>query len=321
MRMTMLGTGNANVTECYNTCFVLEDDAAGREASDSRVASDARGGEECRGTEHSCAAEPEHIPESRKKGQEERYFLVDAGGGNGILSQLAHAGIDRYEIRSMFISHRHTDHIMGGVWMMRNVLHGLKYGDFEGEASIYGNTEVIRILRGMAELLFTPRDLAFIGPNLHLIEVADGDVHEILGRRVMFFDTGSTKSAMSGFRMELDRAGDGHAEPDARRVLVFCGDEPVRESTRRYAADAQWALFEAFCLYEDAGRFRPYEKGHSTVKNACELAQELGVRNLVLYHTEDTDLPLRRKRYTAEGQRYYHGNLYVPDDLDVIELG
>lgn len=27
MKLTMLGTGNALVTQCYNTCFVLEDDA------------------------------------------------------------------------------------------------------------------------------------------------------------------------------------------------------------------------------------------------------------------------------------------------------
>ena len=26
MKLTMLGTGNAVVTECYNTCFVLEDE-------------------------------------------------------------------------------------------------------------------------------------------------------------------------------------------------------------------------------------------------------------------------------------------------------
>lgn len=25
MKLIMLGTGNATVTECYNTCFVLED--------------------------------------------------------------------------------------------------------------------------------------------------------------------------------------------------------------------------------------------------------------------------------------------------------
>ena len=26
MKLTMLGTGNAVVTECYNTCFVIEDE-------------------------------------------------------------------------------------------------------------------------------------------------------------------------------------------------------------------------------------------------------------------------------------------------------
>ena len=26
MKITMLGTGNAQVTECYNTCFVLEEE-------------------------------------------------------------------------------------------------------------------------------------------------------------------------------------------------------------------------------------------------------------------------------------------------------
>ena len=39
-----------------------------------------------------------------------------------------------------------------------------------------------------------------------------------------------------------------------------------------------------------------------------------------LYHTEDKDLAHRRQRYHAEGSRYYQGNLYIPDDLDVIAL-
>ena len=53
MKITMLGTGHATVTRCYNTCFVLEQTA---------------GDGTCR-------------------------LLVDAGGGNGILAQLEKAGI------------------------------------------------------------------------------------------------------------------------------------------------------------------------------------------------------------------------------------
>ena len=42
--------------------------------------------------------------------------------------------------------------------------------------------------------------------------------------------------------------------------------------------------------------------------------------NLLLYHTEETHLAERKKLYTEEGQQYYHGNLYVPDDLETFEL-
>ena len=28
----------------------------------------------------------------------------------------------------------------------------------------------------------------------------------------------------------------------------------------------------------------------------------------------------RKELYTAEGKQYYQGNLYIPDDLDEIEL-
>ena len=79
-------------------------------------------------------------------------------------------------------------------------------------------------------------------------------------------------------------------------------------------------LHEAFCLYSDRERFQPYEKHHSTVKDACILAGEMNVENLVLWHTEDTDLPHRKERYTAEGRPFFGGALHVPDDGDIIKL-
>ena len=41
----------------------------------------------------------------------------------------------------------------------------------------------------------------------------------------------------------------------------------------------------------------------------------------MLYHTEDKSIATRKQAYTAEAKKYYHGNVFVPDDLDVIELG
>ena len=42
--------------------------------------------------------------------------------------------------------------------------------------------------------------------------------------------------------------------------------------------------------------------------------------NLVLWHTEDKHIQERKKLYSEEGRAFYTGNLFVPDDLDVIEL-
>ena len=56
------------------------------------------------------------------------------------------------------------------------------------------------------------------------------------------------------------------------------------------------------------------------MKDACELAEKLNVKNLLLYHTEDKNLPDRARIYKEEGTQYYHGNLFVPDDLECLEL-
>ncbi len=87
-----------------------------------------------------------------------------------------------------------------------------------------------------------------------------------------------------------------------------------------YLEGSSWLLHEAFCLFGEADKFNPYEKHHSTVKEACQLAENLGIPNLLLYHTEETHLSERKKLYTEEGSRYYHGNLYVPDDLETFDL-
>ena len=104
------------------------------------------------------------------------------------------------------------------------------------------------------------------------------------------------------------------------KKFTCVGDEPYNEVDYKYVKGSDWLLHEAFCLFGEADKFKPYEKHHSTVKEACQLAEELGVPNLLLYHTEETHLAERKKLYTEEGQLYYHGNLYVPDDLETFEI-
>ena len=55
-------------------------------------------------------------------------------------------------------------------------------------------------------------------------------------------------------------------------------------------------------------------------RSGFRLARELGVENLVLYHTEDKNLPRRKELYTREGREFFAGGLYIPDDLERIQL-
>ena len=44
------------------------------------------------------------------------------------------------------------------------------------------------------------------------------------------------------------------------------------------------------------------------------------MENLVLYHTEDKNIERRKELYTREGREFFDGKLYVPEDLEGIEL-
>lgn len=267
MKITMLGTGNATATECYNTCFLL----------------------------------------TSKDG---RHLLVDGGGGNAILSRLKLAGTDWRDIRDIFVTHKHIDHLLGVIWMVRMICQNMSRGAYSGEARIYAHDEAAALIDDMAHKLLGAKESAFVDNRLRLVTVSDGGELDIIGEKFTFFDIRSTKAKQYGFIMDLG-GGD---------KLTCCGDEPYNECGRGYAEGSKWLLHEAFCLHSQADKFKPYEKHHSTVKDACELAERLGVENLLLYHTEDHNIKNRKELYTAEGRRYFHGNIFVPNDLETIEL-
>ena len=51
-----------------------------------------------------------------------------------------------------------------------------------------------------------------------------------------------------------------------------------------------------------------------------DAGEELGVKNLILYHTEEKTLDNRKENYTREAAENFKGRIFVPDDLEVILL-
>ncbi|MGM9804181.1 MAG: MBL fold metallo-hydrolase [Muribaculaceae bacterium] len=238
------------------------------------------------------------------------YMLVDAGGGNGILAQLEKVGIDFHELHYAFLTHGHTDHILGMIWVVRKIAQMVYAGDYEGTFTLYGHDEAVEMLHTFCRLAIPERFYKFVGSRLIFKVVSHGEQWDAVGCRFTAFDIGSTKTKQYGFNAIL---------PDGRK-LVCLGDEPYNTVSQDYAIDADWLLSEAFCLYEQHEVFKPYEKHHSTALDAGRDAAMLRAKNLLLYHTEDRNLATRQATYTAEAARNFGGRIVVPDDLQTIVL-
>lgn len=236
-------------------------------------------------------------------------MLVDAGGGNGILTQLDRVGLHLADIHHLFITHAHTDHLLGAVWIIRVVAQMYHKGIYEGRLHIYSHARALDCLKAVCEILL-PKEHCLIGSQTVFHQLNDCDNIMMGSINLTAIDIHSTKEKQFGFRAVLPNG----------QTLVCLGDEPFNEENRPMVQNADWLLSEAFCLYRDRNTFKPYEKNHSTALDAGRTAQTLEAHNLVLYHTEDTDLAHRKALYTREAARVFDGKVFVPNDLETIVL-
>lgn len=276
--LIVLGTGNATTIHCYNTCFAL------------------------------------------KEGEE--YFLTDAGGGNGILLVLEQNQIRLEQIHHLFVTHAHSDHIFGVFWLLRMIAARMDKGSYQGTLTVYCHAELAQTIQTIAQLTIGKKIARYVDNRIVFHIIHDGEKLSILDNIFTFFDIRSTKEKQFGF---LLHSSDGFR-------IAFPGDEPcciphpgeadslrpekpeLKEHLRPYIENADWLLHEAFCLYSQRNAFSPYKKHHSTVADACLIAEALQIPHLVLWHTEEKNLSRRAELYTAEGNHYYHGNLIIPED-------
>lgn len=264
-KLIVLGTGNAMVTKCYNTCFALE--------------------------------------------HKDEYLLTDAGGGNGILKQIQDADMDFCKIHNLIVTHEHCDHLLGVAWVVRKIGTMILAGNYSGNLQIWCHKELAEKVKVLVGLTLAKKIVNLIGDRIIINVVNDSDKKEIMDHEITFFDIHSTKAPQFGFCIETKQS-----------KITCLGDEPYNAKCEKYIKNTKWLLCEAFCLYEEREKFKPYEKHHSTVKDACELSEHLNIPNLVLWHTEDKNYENRKELYKNEGEKFYKGNLYVPYDLEVINL-
>lgn len=236
-------------------------------------------------------------------------FLVDTGGSIEIIRRLKLSGIDFKSIKNIFISHSHTDHILGLIWMLKRLGLPAIHGEIKEKINIYCNDVVCNSIKETAKAVLPGYLVDSLFNVLNFVVLENHSKYVINDVEYEFFDIISKDMKQFGFRCLLDE-----------NKLVFLGDEPLNESLSDLVRNTDYVMHEAFCLESEVNIFKPYEKNHSTALSTARVMNKLDVKNLILYHTEESHGSERKALYTKEAKSVFAGNVIVPDDLEVIQL-
>lgn len=240
----------------------------------------------------------------------DKYLLVDTGSGNQLLNNLKESGINLNQIHDLFISHKHIDHLLGIFTLLRKIFQDMSRDQYQGTFNIYCAKEIKPIVDNFIANTFHEYHEKQYKDYVNYIFLENNQKFNIIGYDIEVLDLYSTECIQYGFKFKLNNGKD----------LVFLGDVPCSKNIYNKVRNVDWMLHEAMCLEEEEKIIKAREKNHSTVKDVAEKAEELNVKNLVLWHTWDNNIVKRKELYTNEAKKYFKGNVYVPNDLEEIEL-
>ena len=120
------------------------------------------------------------------------HLLVDAGGGNGVLSQLEKAQIPFTEIHHLFITHAHTDHLLGCIWIVRMVAQAAAQGKYTGQLHVYSHYKALQALTDICRMTLPVKIVSQFGASIVFHEVKDGESWQVEDMEITCFDIHST---------------------------------------------------------------------------------------------------------------------------------
>jgi ribonuclease Z len=236
--------------------------------------------------------------------------------GEGTQRQMMRYGVS-FAFRDIFFTHWHSDHLLGVTGLLRtlgllNVLGGEERRD---TLTLHGPKGAERILTHALSV-----GIERVKFPLEIVELKVGDVIKRKEYDIATFATEHRADTIGYTLVEHQRLGRFHPErarelgvpegplwgklhkgetvttpagrqvspadlvgpPRPGRTVVISGDTRPCDTTRAAAAGADLLVHEATFSHEDHERAR--ETGHSTAREAAELARAAGVKQLLLTH-------------------------------------
>lgn len=230
-------------------------------------------------------------------------FLIDAGGGNSIFYHLKKANIEMIQLKNIFITHNHTDHILGVLWIMR------KFASITSDyiCNFYLPESVYNDLIKLCNITISKGQLKKALKHIKFNIIHDSETLNIGENKVTFFDTLYEKTTQFGCKIESNNLRIG-----------FCGDVPLLQENFSKLKEVDILIHEALCDSINAEKHKVYKKGHSTAKDAGKIAQEILTKNLFLVHKADDYI--KSQDLYKDAMSEFNNKVIVPEDGDIFEF-
>ena len=245
-------------------------------------------------------------------------FIFDAG--RGAMQRLHQLGIPFGDVDGMFLTHHHSDHVVGfpDLWLTGWL--GRPWGRRSAPLEVWGPEGTQQMMEHLpqafaVDIRVRRRNYPPEGVKLVAHEIEEGVVLDSDGLEISAFEVDHGGEELPAFGYRIDYAG---------RSVVLSGDTTFNENLIRHAEHADVLVHEVTAAgdgtAENAQQLKRIAANHTTPEQAAEVFSRVKPRLAVYNHlllfgsaTPKDLVPMTRKKYA--------GPLIVGEDLLQIEIG
>ncbi len=248
-------------------------------------------------------------------------YIVDCG--LGVTTQLAHTGIPFSSVRSIYITHHHPDHnVEYGPFLLLRWTRGITQSP-----SCYGPPPLAQMTRDYLRSM--DATIRFWSEDFQFAPLKVDDVHEITGSGPVMKDENVSVSSVLVQHPPV-RPAFGYRFDFTDRSIAFSGDTVPLEAVARMAKGADVLVHEAIDMAAMDRHERQHDSpaeykiamhhmraDHSPIEDVGRIAQEAGVKTLVLSHLAPS-IGVPDELWRANAAKHFKGKIIVGHDLMVI---